>query len=107
MIGHGGQIKLIDFGNAVRRGDAAAGHSIGTWGYAAPEAVGALPNFVQLLPDPAVDCYAAGLTLHQAATGRLIFENPTDCWAQMDARVPRLSQVLDKVPPSSISCSRT
>lgn len=106
MIMDDGQIRLIDFGSTARAGDPDVAHTVGTWGYAAPEAAdahGALlnrrPNFVRPLPDASVDVYAAGLTLHEAATGRLVFENPADRWAQIEARVPRLSDVLDNVPP--------
>ncbi|MGW7680917.1 serine/threonine-protein kinase [Kribbella sp. NPDC054772] len=106
MIADDGQIRLIDFGSTARRGDPEVEHTVGTWGYAAPESAdahGALlnrrPNFVRPVPDPAVDVYAAGLILHEAATGRLVFENANDRWAQIDARVPRLAEVLDTVPP--------
>ncbi|MDX2968059.1 serine/threonine-protein kinase [Kribbella solani] len=107
MITPDGQVKLIDFGNSSRTGDPDVELSVGTWGYAAPELADASnairnrrPNFEPPLPDPATDVYGAGLTLHEAATGQVVFGAHGSRFAQADGQVPRLSAVRDDVPPA-------
>ena len=72
---HAGEPTIVDFGIAKSLGSASATvteRRIGTPAYMAPE------QLAEGLISPAVDVWALGVVLFQAATGRLPFENFAD-----------------------------
>ncbi|UGQ11483.1 serine/threonine protein kinase [Yinghuangia sp. ASG 101] len=105
-----GDIKLVDFSLAAstrRLGPGARGSLAGTPGYLPPEVAKAHQRGAKAktlrgppAPSPAADMYALGLVLHELTTGKHVFDGDLKkgLQAQVDARVPRLSELRDDVP---------
>ncbi len=91
-----GPVKLIDFGIARVRDEAAGeGISIGSLGYMSPEQLRDEPL------GPASDLFAVGVVLYEALTGDLPFNGSSpDEMAAAHAGVPRPpSQLRSEIPP--------
>ena len=92
-----GAVKLIDFGIAREEqgGDTRAGTVKGKLSYLAPEL------FAGRRADPASDLWQLGVVLHEAASGRRLFE-ATDDAARVQAvlrrPIPPLREVAGEVP---------
>lgn len=93
-VGRTWEVKLIDFGLAVRHGQGApattlAGGSIaGTIDYAAPEQMGKLPG---VLPSPRSDVYGFGKTCCYA-----LFETANPLQSHWKSLGPRMSDLLER-----------
>lgn len=78
VVGHGGQVKVLDFGLARRfvmpdtgevllHGSTIPGRPVGTANYMAPERI------LQLPLDPRSDLFSLGVVIYEMSTGRLPF----------------------------------
>src|SRR5215475_531275 len=91
-----GQVKVLDFGLSVRRGeDSPEDREIaGTPGYIAPEVLGGEA------PSEQSDLYALGVIAYELFVGRLPFQSRNLLELQMDASRTVLPRPSDPVPPA-------
>ncbi|MDJ0841861.1 MAG: ATP-binding protein [Acidobacteriota bacterium] len=101
-----GSVKLIDFGSAIQRSEAAASvvdpeHLEGTLAYMSPEQTGRLNRALDLR----TDLYSLGVTFYQLLTGRLPFESddPGVLMHAHLARDPVAPHVLAESVPQVLS----
>jgi serine/threonine-protein kinase len=92
--GHGGEVRLTDFGIARVSGEPTVttqGFFLGTVGYLAPEVIQGGE------PTPACDVYAAGITLYELLAGRLPFTGQTAAviYAHLQNEAPRPDGIPD------------
>ena len=97
------RVKVLDFGISTVAGDAsmtAAGQTLGTPAYLAPERVQGLPA------TPAVDVYALGAVLYNAVTGRTPFQGSwtEQAHAHVHQPVPDLDLVPDPLRRALAAC---
>jgi len=91
-----GQVKVLDFGLSVRRGDDSAENRelAGTPGYIAPEVLRGEG------PSEQSDLYALGVIAYELFVGRQPFESRNLLELQMDASRTVLPRPSDPVPPA-------
>lgn len=104
LRGEDGSWKLGDFGLALFEGRAArtkTGVVVGTPGYLAPEAFGA----VRSMAGPQVDLYGAGVLLVECLTGRLPFRGtgPAQILQAQMAGAPTLANLVALGVPESLA----
>lgn len=98
MISREGEVKIVDFGIAMFRGEPVSGNTdyvIGSPYYMAPE------QFLGTDIDLRVDIYSVGVTLFHLITGEVPFkgEGNIKTWAQhLNHPVPPISRYRDQVP---------
>ena len=101
--GHGGEVRLTDFGIARVSGEATVttkGFLLGTVGYLAPEVIQGGE------PTPACDVYAAGITLYELLAGRLPFTGQTAAviYAHLQGEAPRPDGIPDAAWRLIVAC---
>jgi serine/threonine protein kinase, bacterial len=101
--GHGGEVRLTDFGIARVSGEPTVttqGFLLGTVGYLAPEVIQGGE------PTPACDVYAAGITLYELLAGRLPFTGQTAAvmYAHLQGEAPRPDDIPDAAWRLIVAC---
>jgi serine/threonine protein kinase, bacterial len=101
--GHGGEVRLTDFGIARVSGEPTVttqGFLLGTVGYLAPEVIQGGE------PTPACDVYAAGITLYELLAGRPPFTGQTAAvmYAHLQGEAPRPDGIPDAVWRLIVAC---
>jgi len=101
--GHGGEVRLTDFGIARVSGEPTVttqGFFLGTVGYLAPEVIQGGE------PTPACDVYAAGITLYELLAGQPPFTGQTAAviYAHLQGEAPRPDSIPDAVWRLIVAC---
>jgi serine/threonine-protein kinase len=101
--GHGGEVRLTDFGIARVSGEPTVttqGFFLGTVGYLAPEVIQGGE------PTPACDVYAAGITLYELLAGHPPFTGQTAAviYAHLQGEAPRPDGIPDAAWQLIVAC---